>query len=455
MTRLLRLLDLTMTYRPGLFPVVILLLLTMAAAAMADTNLTIHETRSRALEFNRGLLSAKEDVAIARTDVTKAKADALPNLRLNAGYNRNFSVASSFVTIGDQTEEFQFGFKNSFDATVSLEQAIWHGGKVFSALKIAKMYRGYSDAIADQVAADVVFAADQLFYAAILANTQLDVLNKAFESNSANLEVIEKKYSRGVVSEYEVLRARVEKQNLQPQILNAESEVRLSRKRLKSFLGIDLSEPVTLIEDQTDTALTSVPALPSLVSDALRERPEMKQAGSLRDISKKAIGVARADYWPSLDLVGAYSWSAGSDDFTLSDNRSDSWTAGVRLSLNIFDGFRTRGNVTQRKAEYNQTRLNLKQTEDDIRLEVEAAYDVLMQAKRALEIQGATIDAAEEGLKIAQLRYSSGVGTQLEVLSAQTALTQARQAQAQALYQFRVARAGLKKATTLDMDTDR
>ena len=85
---------------------------------------------------------------------------------------------------------------------------------------------------------------------------------------------------------------------------------------------------------------------------------------------------------------------------------------------------------------------------------MEAAWDALIQTKKALDVQQATIASAEEGLRIARLRYESGVGTQLEVLSAQTALTDARRLYAEALYSFRIARAGLQKATTLSIDTE-
>ena len=74
-------------------------------------------------------------------------------------------------------------------------------------------------------------------------------------------------------------------------------------------------------------------------------------------------------------------------------------------------------------------------------LEVEEAYDLIVQARKALEVVGETIAQAEEGLNIANLRYESGIGTQLEVLSAQTALTDARRAEAEALFFFREARA--------------
>ncbi|MCX6833807.1 MAG: TolC family protein, partial [candidate division Zixibacteria bacterium] len=185
---------------------------------------------------------------------------------------------------------------------------------------------------------------------------------------------------------------------------------------------------------------------------ALDNRPEMQQRTYERDMRRKAIKVAQSEYWPSLDAVAGYGWQAQSDEFTLSKNISRSWTAGLTLSVPLFQGGRTRGAVTQAMAEHNQALLAVEQTRDNIRLEVEQAYDRLLQAKRSLEAQQNTIAMAEEGLRIANLRYQSGVGTLLEVLSAQAALTQTREILAEATFAFRAATAGLKLATTIDVD---
>jgi len=417
----------------------------------AETHLTIDDVRQLAVKFNRQYLSAREDVEIARADVKTAWADALPEVSFNGNYSRSFTVPSVFFVINGETTELQTGFKNSFGASVSVKQSLWKGGKVFTALQIARLYMGYSDAVSRQVEAEVVFGAEQLFYGAILARARLSVLHHALESDSANLDVVEKQFSQGVVSEFEVLRARVEKQNTLPQIIRAEAEVELAEKRLKSFLGIDLNERIKIVEDHFDTVLVRLPTLSVLIDSALSSRSEMSQAKKLSEITHRAIRIARAEYWPSFEAVGAYSWQSASDKFTLTGNESSSWTAGVVVSVPIFEGGRTRGDVSKRRAEYRQATLAEQQIRDNITLEVEEAYTNILQAKKALDIQGATIAAAKEGLKIAQLRYQSGVGTQLEVLSAQAALTQAREIEAEALYSFRIARAGLKKATTVNM----
>jgi outer membrane protein TolC len=437
------------------------LLIVLSASVRAETTLTNGEVRRLALEHNRTLLSAARDVDKADAEIKRAWADALPNVSLSAGYNRNFTLAKSYFTMSDpstgqsSTTELQFGFKNSYNARVSLAQPISQGGKVLTALQVARLYKDYTQAISAQVEAEVFLAADQLFYVAILARSQLDVLRSALASNSENLEVTRKLHSQGMASDYEVLRAQVERDNLLPQVAAAESHVRLSEKRLKSFLGLELNEPIVLEADSTNTLMPATAPLPSLIDTALVLRPESVQATSLRQIAERGIKIAKADRWPSLDAVAAYDWTAGSDDFTLRDNSSSSWTAGLVLNFSIFDGGRTGGNIKERQAQHAQAVLQQAQMKDDITLEVEASWDALEQAWKALEVQKMTIASAEEGLRIARLRFETGVGTQLEVLSAQTALTEAQRLQAEALYNFRLAKASLEKATTLSMNTKR
>jgi outer membrane protein len=447
--------------RTALKAAVAVVLLAGSVTAQTPRKLTIEDTRRLALEFNRTYLEAQQDEVKAEGDITKARAGALPEINLNANYNRNFIIPSFFITGTDlanpggesRTIEFQTSFKNNFGATISLKQSIWQGGKVFTALQIARLYKNYSTEVADQVKASVIYQAEVLYYTTILNRSRLAVLQKDFEANSYNLEVVEKSYSQGLVSEYELLRARVEKSNLIPQILAAESQVRLSEKRLKSFLGLDLGESLSLVERTDDTTLSSLPPLPSAKNRALARRPEVLQLDYLTDITGKAISVAKAEYWPSLKAVSSYNWSSQSDALTLDENISRSLTAGLELTFPIFSGLERSGTVSQAKADHIQTRLKAAQLDDDVRLQVEEAYDRILQAKKSLDVTGETIAQAEEGLKIANLRYESGVGTQLEVLSAQAALTDARNAQAEALFFFREARARLKRDATIDLET--
>lgn len=418
----------------------------------AATRLTVAEVNRRSLEHNRQYLSTLQEIKKAQGDVSQARAGALPNISVSSGYTHNFNIPSSIIRVEGETQELQFGFANDWQLALSLRQAIFEGGKVWKAYAVAKQYKRYTQALADQVAASVLYQGEALFYRAILTEAQLAVLLDAMNTYTHNVEVVEKLYSKGLVPRFELLRARTEQANLRPRIFEAESEVKLARKRLKSFLGLPLNEEVELEEPDADTSLARLPELSWFIDTALAGRPEIQQSELMVDMRDKAVSIARAGYFPSLSAVSQYAWQASSDEFRLNENSTESFTAGLQLSWNVFDGGRTGGEVGKAKAERRQAELNRMDLIDQVKLEVEGAYDQLVQAKKSLDAQGQTIAQAEEGLRIANLRYEAGEGTLLEVLSAQTALTEACTALEAALFSFRNARAGLRQATTVDIN---
>jgi len=427
----------------------LLLFIGTAGLLRAETVLTIDKVVDRALDHNRQLLSAREGLSSSEGEIISARAGALPQLSLDGRYTRNLTRQEIFLG----SEKIPISRNNDFDLTLSLTQPLYIGGKVRSALAIAKIYKDYSVAKVEEVRRNIVYQAEAVFYNAVLAKSNLDVIKKAYEQKSYSLEIAEKNYDQGMISEYELLRARVEKLNVEPQMVAAESNLNVSRKQLKSFIGLPLQEDIKLVAPLDDTSATELPTLDSLLDQAIAKRPELREAILEKQGRKKAIQIAKSDWlYPSLSLNGTYQWSASTDNFSIrSQEQFDNWRVSLLLNIPLFDGGKAIGEVRKAKATYYQAELAEKQLYDDIKLEVEAAYDKMVQARKALTSQNETIVQAEEAMRIADLSYESGMATQLEVLAAQTALTQARTQLAETIFNLRLARAQLKKATGYDI----
>jgi len=125
----------------------------------------------------------------------------------------------------------------------------------------------------------------------------------------------------------------------------------------------------------------------------------------------------------------------------------DGWTVGARATWPLFDGLATKGKVSQARAQREQADLDFADARRAIELEVRQAYSDYLQSVELLEAQKKTVEQAEESLRLAEARFRAGTGTQLDVLSAQTALTDARSNEIQALYDYNVAVATLERAT--------
>jgi outer membrane protein TolC len=129
------------------------------------------------------------------------------------------------------------------------------------------------------------------------------------------------------------------------------------------------------------------------------------------------------------------------------------WIAGAQLSWNLFDGLRTQGRIKEATANHERAEVDLDDRTRTIELEVRTAYSNFIEAREVLESQKKVMEQAEEALRLARARSEAGTGTQLDVLSAQTALTDARTTQVQALHDYETARARLQRAVGLNVPT--
>ncbi|MBU2624849.1 MAG: TolC family protein, partial [candidate division Zixibacteria bacterium] len=150
---------------------------------------------------------------------------------------------------------------------------------------------------------------------------------------------------------------------------------------------------------------------------------------------------------PQLLFSSTFAYQAQSEEFSPPSNAwTKSWSASLILSFPIFDGRANSGRVKQVRADYNQSKYVARQMKENVLLSVRSAYGSWEEAVASLQSQEKTIEQAEEGIRIANLRYAGGVGTQLEVLSAQTANTQAKVNYINAVYDYELSVAAFERA---------
>jgi outer membrane protein len=185
--------------------------------------------------------------------------------------------------------------------------------------------------------------------------------------------------------------------------------------------------------------------LPRAVSQALERRTELGALRKAEALRKEDLVTARAGYKPVLQGYVGYDIhnSMLSSDLSVTDH---GWIAGVQLSWNLFDGFRTQGRIKEAVANYERAGVDLDDKTRGVELEVRTAYSNFIEAREVLESEKKVVEQADEALRLAVARSEAGTGTQLDVLSAQTALTEARTTQIQALHDYEAARARLQRA---------
>lgn len=432
-----------------------LIFLVLGVSAQAETViLTREKTVTMALERNELFRSALLEKDRIHGQYLEARAGALPKLTFDGSYVRNINPSTSVITMTDTSGQstqlrLAFGTPHTYSFGLTLTQPLYAGGKVGSAIKIAKHGFAFTDAAIDAARHDVAVAADKAYLDAIAAVQAEAAYREAENLADSNLAVVQKLYDQGQVSEYDLLRAQVQAANTRPNRIAAANQAQLAMDALKNFLALPLETELIC-----DTTIEQMPArdlnLDTLVAEALRNRPELRQAHQTTEVRKELINIAKGGYKPTLAAYTNVAWQSLVDRFKLTTIRTDnwqrSWSAGLSLSWPIFSGFEVIGKIQQAEVDYTQSQLAESQHTREVRLEVQDALGKVNEAKQRVEALGETVTQAQRGVDIARVRYKSGVGTQLELLDAQVALTTARVNRISALHDLATATASLRRA---------
>ncbi|HVP58197.1 MAG TPA: TolC family protein, partial [bacterium] len=313
--------------------------------------------------------------------------------------------------------------------------------KVGIALDIAKTYRNYAQQAYSGTQQSVVLAVKEAFYGVLLAQKLVEANRQGLEIVKANLENVQSQYKNGTAAEYDLLRAEVEVANTEPLLVSSENNLRLAENSLKNLLTIPLNQE---IEAQGDFAFQEIPSLTmdQARKDAVSNNSVLRQLALAEAMQKMNIKVERASSFPVLSLSGSYSWQT--EDNTFDFNKyiwAKTSNVGLRLSFPLFDGRRTSSRIQQARSDYEKAHLARLKAEEGVRIQIESAELRMAEAKQRIQGQEKSIDQARKAVHIAQTRFANGVGTQLELLDSQVALTRAQTNYAVAVYDYLVAEA--------------
>jgi outer membrane protein TolC len=436
-------------------PLVTLLVLASTVGAGESANsiprdwstrqLSLAEALDLAVQQNGTILKGKSDLEAAYGIVVQTRAIALPKVR----------VAGQFQAIAQNAVDtpagatFTLGTDKNWTTEIRLVQSVYEGGRINSALRSAKLTQEQALLQYQSVVADTLLGVRTNYYDILLAAQQIVVREASVNLLQRELDDQKRRFDAGTVPRFNVLRAEVAVANARPQLIRARNAERVAKNNLVNLLGYNL--PRSVGEDvpvQLTDKLDAVPYqidLAAAIGQALEKRPELGALRKTEALKAEGIVNASAGYKPSVQIFGGYGDRSSSFSSDLSTERHG-WLAGAQLSWDVFDGLLTRGKIVEAKAVHQKSQTELADTSRRIELEVRTAYSDLSEAREVLESQKKVQEQAEESLRLANARADAGSSTQLEVLDAETALTEARTTQSLALRDYAVAVAQLERA---------
>jgi outer membrane protein len=446
---------------------------TPAAGARADTvALSLEAAVGRALEQSEEVRLAQSQVEIAETQVREARAGALPQVSANVGYTRTFASAFSggggftlpdslrfspdstaplaervryleenaplagLGGLGSLFGDLPFGQANAYVATLSGSQLLYSGGRTGAAMRIAREFRDVARLGFVEQAAEIELQVRRAYVNALFAQELAASAQQALEQAEAFLQQERLRLSAGRASELEVLRAEVSRDNLRPQLVEAQNAAELSLLNLKRLVDIPLDAPIVLTTP-LDVPSAEALARPVVAAEALERRASVEQAERQVAIAEQNIRIARGAFLPNVSLqmnYGRLLYPSSPVEVT-GPWRTD-WTAGLNVQIPLLSGGQRTAQLQRARVQAEQARLQLAQLREGVQLQYAQAAGERERARTAIVARQTTVQAAQRVYDLTVLRYNQGLATQLEVSQARLELLQARTNLAQAVADF-------------------
>jgi len=403
-------------------------------AEKSVVSLTLEQSIGMALRENEAIKLARTDVKKSRAQVKEAWASVLPKIDVSVNHTANWLLPSTVFDTPTGRQTVTIGTRYNTTGSVTFRQPVYSGGKTRAALQVAKSFMAVAEAGSLLVHQQVKVLVETAFCDLLLAQELVAVSEQALLQAKANLAQTESLHRVGRVSNYEVLRAKVQVAEQRPDSLRARNNLELAANVFKNVVGLDQNVTVQLDGSfRTESALDTL-WLNDLMREGTRQRPEIQRLQAQIHVQAQNIKIEKAASRPTIDLTANGQLQAQSNSFGFNkDDAQKSWTTGIALSVPIFDGLRTRSRVTQATLDLQRAEIERKQLERDISLQIRQAWSDLEEVRKRVDAQEIVVAHAEQGVSIVTSRYANGMSTQLEVLDGQLVLTRARIAAVQAL----------------------
>jgi outer membrane protein len=453
-----------------------------ATAAPTPLRLSMEDAVRRALETGDEIRIARAQVQQARGQVTQAWASALPEIRGSLTYQRTFasvfsSSGSSGPTIGpfspDTTapladriryleqqynntvprgisnlfSNLPFGRPNTYIAAITVNQTLFQGGKVGAGIRGAHAFERAAQATLDDTQEDLAYRVKLAYLNTLFARRMLEIAEATQAQVNEHLRTVTVNHRVGATGDYDLLRSQVESANQEPQVIASRNGRENAELELKRLINVPVDQPLEL----TAAVLTEADSLPEVDGVALDaevpDRSSIAAAEANVEFRQQALRVFRGDAYPLLKFTMSYGGQAyPSGTFpTYSEFRKD-WNASISLSMPLFDGFRNRGIVQQAQAELARAEAQASQTHEGVSIQVAEARSEMDRAHALVAARRQTVAQATRAYHLADVRYTNGIASSIEVSDSRLALQQARVNEAQSTRDYLVAMAGLERA---------
>ena len=419
------------------FIILIFTLLCVFARAQEPLQITLDQALEIALAESNTIKIADMTVEKSGYAQKGSYAALYPNVNISSSYQRTLLKQVMVMDMGGQAMEIKVGRDNNISASASASMPLVNA-PLWESLKLSALDVELAVEQARSSKVSMVSQVKQAFYGVLLAKESLAVMTQVYDNAQANYEKTLQRYQVGKASELEKLRAQVNVMNAEPNVSSAQNAVLLATWQLKAVMGLNLDTDIEAVGDLSD--YTEQLLTPYASEDNIENNSSMIQLDIQNRMLESNIRMQKKQYLPTLAASINYNYSAMGDDEL---RWFPSSNAALSLNIPVFDGFQKRYNIKQSKVTKDILEVQRQDTERQIRIAIRNYNDRIALCVKNYTAANSTVEIAQKSYQISEKMYEVGKATLVELNDAQLALQQAQLLQAQAIYEFMVARASL------------
>ena len=458
------------------------------SAVQAPQAISLADAMVMAARVSHTVRTAEAGVLRSQGQQMQARAQYLPQIMGSAQYQRTIesqfqalsksttsdttkssgggSGSSSSSSVGDISKIF--AAPNTVTLGLSLSQNLFTAGKLTASTKSAEASRAVADIGLLSARAQLALTVAQAYYDAVASEQLVQIADSTLAQTERTLQQTTVSRQVGSSAEFDLLRARVTRDNQRPVVIQARGTRDIAMLRLRQLLGVPLQQPLTLTTPIHDDGTPGVESQPVQLSQPISipgaangivpdttvgNRASVRQAEANLTAQEYALKAANWNRLPSVQLTSNYQRFGYPPDGTFLPNSFSqfypNWTAAVGMSIPVFLGGKLTGDRMIAEANVNEARQTLMQTRELAELDARTAITQLDQTQAAYAASVGTDQQAARAYAIAEVRYREGISTQVELEQSRTQYQQARLNRVQAARDLEVAR--LKVALLKDL----
>ena len=426
---------------------IIVLAIGIAPGIKAQNNdtLTLSQAVNMAIKHSPSLEAGMAAIDQAKAQLNEAESYALPQFAGDASFTRIDPVVT--IAIPGTSISVQTAPNNNYNGNFSLQQAIWAFGKYDAGDRLAESGIKNAQDNLESYKAQAAYQTTQIYYSILTTDEGIRVEQDQVSVLQGNLADADQREKQGTATSLDTLDIQARISSIQSQIADLQASRRKQVAGLRRILGMVSGTAVNVTRPERSSPLPE--DVNTLDSIAAKQRPEILMAKDAENTARLQIKYAKESNDPllSANVVGGYK-----DGYlpNLTQGKLN-WAGTIDFHVPILDGGRTQAQVDEATAQYRAAQAHTEDTRLGVEQDIEQALADLQSSRSRLKLTDVQIQQAQQAYNIAEVRYKNGAATNLDVLTAQSALEQAKLQQAQLKFSLELSEYNLNKAVGTPM----